>query len=89
MQNILSSSLLSKFIKIKIHRTKILPDVVHGRDTWSLTLMEECRLRMFENRVLRGIFGPKRDEVTRKWRKLCNKELIDLYSSSNIVQVIK
>jgi len=51
--------------------------------------MEECRLRMFENRVLRGIFGPKRDEVTRKWRKLCNKELIDLYSSSNIVQVIK
>jgi len=89
VQNILSSSLLSKNINIKIHRTIILPDVVHGCDTWSLTLTEECRLRMFENRVLRSIFGPKRDEVTRKWRKLCNEELSDLYSSSNIVWVIK
>jgi len=70
VQNILSSSLLSKNIKIKIHRTIILPDVVHGCDTWFLTLREERRLRVFENRVLRSVFGPKRDEITRKWKKL-------------------
>ena len=69
VQNILSSSLLSKNIRIKIHRTIILPHV-HGCDTWSLTLRKECRLRMYENRVLRGIFGSKRDEVTWEWRKL-------------------
>jgi hypothetical protein len=62
--------LLSKNIKSKIYRTIILPDVVHGCDTWSLKLREECRLRMFEKRVLRSIFGPKRDKVTREWRKL-------------------
>ena len=64
MQNLLSSSLLSKNIKIKIHRTIILPVVLYGCETWSLTLREERRLRVFENRVLRRIFGPKRDEVT-------------------------
>ena len=69
VQKILSSSLLSKNIRIKIHRTIILPHV-HGCDTWSLTLRKECRLRMYENRVLRGIFGSKRDEVTWEWRKL-------------------
>jgi hypothetical protein len=66
----LSSGLLSKNIKIKIQRTIILPDVVHGCATWSLTLREERRLRVFENRVLRSIFGAKRDKVKREWRKL-------------------
>ena len=75
---ILSSSLLSKNIKIKIYRTIILPVVLYGCETWSLTLREERRLRVFENRVLRRIFGPKRDEVTREWRKLHNEELNDL-----------
>jgi len=58
-------------------------------ETWSLTSREECRLKIFENRVLRGIFGPKRDEVTGEWRRLQNEELNDLYSSPNIVRVIK
>jgi len=63
--------------------------VSYGCESWSLKLREERRLRVFENRVLRGIFGPKRDEVTGEWRKLHNEELNDLYSSPNIVQVIK
>jgi hypothetical protein len=63
--------------------------VLYGCETWSLTLREERRLRVFENRVLRRIFGPKRDEVTEEWRKLHNEELNDLYSSPNIVRVIK
>jgi len=66
VQNLLSSSLLSKNIKIKIYRTKMLPVLLFGRRTWSLTLREEHRLRILENRVLRTIFGPKRDEVTRE-----------------------
>jgi hypothetical protein len=66
VQNILSSSMLSKNIKIKIYRTIILSVVVYGCETWSLTLREERRVRVFENRVLRRIFGPKRDEVTRE-----------------------
>jgi len=74
-------------LKIKIYKTIILP-VVYGCETWSLTLREECRLRVFENRVLR-IFGPKRNEVTREWRKLHNEELNDLYSSPSIVRMIK
>ena len=64
MQSLLSSSLLSKKLKIKIYRTKILPVVLYGCETWSLTLREERRLRVYENRVLRRVFGPKRDEVT-------------------------
>ena len=88
VQNLLSSSLLSKNLKIKIYRTIILPVVLYGCETWSLTLREECRLRVFENRVLRRIFGPKRDEVTGEWRKLHNEELNNLYSSPNIVWVI-
>ena len=64
MQNISSSSLLSKNLNIKISRTIIFPVVLYGCETWSLTLREERRLRMFENRVLRRIFGPKRDDVT-------------------------
>jgi len=62
--NLLSSSLLSKNLKIKIYRTIIFPVVLYGRDPWSLTLKEELRQRVFENRVLSRIFGPKRDEVT-------------------------
>jgi hypothetical protein len=80
--------LLSKNTIIKIYRTIILPVVLYGRETWSLTLREEHRLRVFENRVLMRILGPKRDEVTGKWRRLHNKELNDLYSSTNI-RVIK
>jgi hypothetical protein len=64
VQNLLTSCLLSKNVKIKIYRTIILPVVLYGRESWSLTLREECRLRVFDNEVLRRIFGPKRDEVT-------------------------
>jgi len=71
-----------------MYRTIILPFVLYGCETWSLTLREERGLRVFTNRVLR-IFGPKRDEVTGDWRKLLNEELNDLYSSPNIFQVIK
>jgi hypothetical protein len=63
--------------------------VLYGCETWSLTLREEHRLRVFENRVLRRIFGPKRDEVTGSWRKLHNEELYGLYSSSSITGMIK
>jgi len=81
--------LLSKNLKIKIYGTIILPVSLYGCETWSLTLREECRLRLFENRVLKRIFGPMRDEVTREWRKLHNEELNDMFSSPNVVQVIK
>ena len=67
----------------------ILPVVLYGSETWSLTLRKERRLRVFENRVQRGIFGPRRDEGTREWRKLHNEELTDLYCSPSIVRVIK
>jgi hypothetical protein len=76
-----------KKLKIKTHKTVILPVVLYGCETWSLTLREEHRLRVFENRVLR-IFGPKREEDG-SWRKLHNDELHSLYSSPNIVRVIK
>ena len=87
-QNLLSSSLLSKNIKIEIYRTVILPVVLYGCVTWSLTLREEHRMRVSKNRVLSRIFGPKRDEVTGEWRKLHNEGLNDLYSP-NINGVIK
>ena len=83
VQNLLSSRLLPNNTKIKIYRTIILPVVLYGCETWSLILREEHRLR-----VLR-IFGPKRDKITGEWRKLHNEELNDLYSSPNIVEVIK
>ena len=73
--------MLTKNIKLKIHRTIILPVVLYGYETWSLPLREERRLRTFENRLLRRIFGPMRDEVTGEWRKLYNEELNDLYCS--------
>jgi hypothetical protein len=81
--------LLSKNTKIKIYRTIILPGVLYGCETWSLTLRNEHRLRVFENRVLRRIFGSKRDEVTGDWRRLHNAKLINLYSSPNIIRVSK
>jgi hypothetical protein len=82
-QNLLSSSLLSKNGNIKTYRTIILPVVLYGCESWSLAL------RVFENKVLRRIFGPKRAEVIGEWRRLHNKELYALYSSSNIIWVIK
>ena len=88
-QNLLSSSLISKNLKIKIYRNIILPVVLYGCENWSLILREERGLRVFENRVLRRMFGPKRDEVTVEWRKLHNEELNDLYCSPNNVRVIK
>jgi hypothetical protein len=83
------SRLIPKNTKIRLYRTVVLPIVLYGCETWSLTLREEQRLRLFENRVLRGILGPKRDEATREWRRLHNEELNDLYSSPNIIRVIK
>ena len=81
-------STLSKNLKIKIFKTMILLVVLYGCETWSLTLKEECRLRVFENRILRRIFGPKRDE-NRERRRLHNEEFHGLYRSPNIVRVIK
>jgi hypothetical protein len=81
VQNLLSSSLLSKNLNIKIYKTIILPLVVHGCETWSLTLREERKLRVYENMVLRRIFGPKRDDMTGEWRNIHNEEINDLYSS--------
>jgi len=78
--------LLSKNLKIKIHRTLILPLVLYEYETWSLSLRKERNLRVFENRVLRRIFGPKRDEATEEWRKLHNEELNDQYCSPNIIR---
>jgi hypothetical protein len=89
VQSLLSSRLLSRNVKVKIHKTIILPVVLYGCQTWSLTLREEHRLRVFENRVLRGIFGPERDEVTGEWRNLHNGELHNLYSSPDIIKQIK
>jgi hypothetical protein len=81
--------LLSKNTKIRVYRSVILHVVLFGCETWSLTLREEQRLKVFENRVLRRIFGPKRDKVTGEWRRQHNEELNDLYSSPNIIRVIK
>jgi len=89
VQKLLSSRLLSKSLKIKIYRIIILPIVLYGSETWSLTLREERELRVFENMMLRRIFVPRMDEVTGEWRRLHNEELNDLYSSPNIVRVIK
>jgi hypothetical protein len=76
-------------IKVKIYKTIILLVVLYGCETWSLTLREEHRLRVFENMVLRGIFGTKRDEVTGEWRKLHSGQLHNLYSSADIIRQIK
>jgi hypothetical protein len=89
VQSLLSSRLLSRNVKVKMYKTVILPVVLHGCETWSLTMREGHRLRVFENRVLRRIFGPKRDEVTGEWRKLQSGELHNLYSYSDIIRQIK
>jgi len=89
VQNLLSSRLPSKTLKIRIYRTIILAVILYGCETWSLILREERKLRVFENMVLRRIFVPRRDEVTGEWRRLHNEELNDLYSSPNIMRVIK
>jgi len=80
---------IQKVTDQNIYGTIILPIVLYGCETWSLTLREEHRLRVFENKVLRRVFGPRRDKVTGEWRKLHNKELSDLYSLPNIVRVVK
>ena len=86
VQNLLSSRLLSKNLKtkIRVYRTIILPVVLYGCEAWSLTWREERKLRVFENMVLRRIFGPRKDDVTGEWRRLHNEKLNDLYSSPNI-----
>jgi hypothetical protein len=81
--------LLSKNIQIKIYRTTVFPFVLYGCGILSLTLTEEHRLRVFENRVLRRIFAPKRGKTTGEWRRLHNEELNALYSSPNVIQMIK
>jgi len=81
--------LIHKNIKIKIQRITILPVALCGCETWSLTMSEESRLRVCENRLLRKTYEPKRDDVAEKWRELYNEELNDLYSSPNIIRVIE
>ena len=88
VETLLSSRLLSKNLKIKIYKTILLAVVLYGCETWSLILKEESWLRLFENRILRRIFGPKRDE-SGEWRRLHNEELHSLYGSPNIVRAIK
>jgi hypothetical protein len=87
--SLLSSHLLSRNVKVKIYETIILPVVLYGCETWYVTLREEHRLRVFENRVLRSIFGPKGDEVTGEWRQLHSGELRNLYSSPDNIRQIK
>jgi hypothetical protein len=89
VQSLLSSCLLWKNLKMRIYKTIILLMVLYGCETWSVTLMEEHRLRMFENKVLRRIFGPKRDEVMGGRRKQHNEELHDLYFSPSIIRIIR
>ena len=89
IQGVLKIKKLFRRQRVKIYRTIILPIILYGCETWSLTLREERKLRVFENIVLRIIFGPRRDKVTGEWRRLHNEELNDLYSSPNIVRVIK
>jgi hypothetical protein len=89
VQNLLSSRLLSKNLKMRIYKTIILPLVLYGCETWSQTLREEHRLRVFENRLLRRLFGLKRDEVTGEWTKLHNKDLHNLYCLRSIIRIMK
>jgi hypothetical protein len=89
VQNISSSRLLPKNVKVRTYKTIILPVVLYGCEKWSLTLREKHKLRVFENRVLRRIFGPKKVEVKGGWKKLHNEELHNLYSSPSIIRIIK
>ena len=81
--------MITENLYAQIYCTIILPVVLYGCETWSLTLREECRLRVFKDRVLRGIFGPKKDDITGEWRRLHNEELYDLHSLPTIFRVIK
>ena len=87
VQTLLSSRLLYKNLKIEVYKTIILPVVLYGCEAWRLALREECRLRVFENRILRRMFGSKRD-VNGEWRRFY-EELHSLYRSPNIVRVIE
>jgi hypothetical protein len=87
--NLLSSRLLQKNLKVRMYKNTILPLVLYGSETCSLTLWEKYKLRVCENMVLKRIFGPKRDVVTRGWRKLHNEELCDFYSSPSVIKFIK
>ena len=88
VQTLLSSRLLSKNLKIRIYRAIILPVVLNGCEACSIALWEERRIRVFENRILRWVSGPKRDENV-EWRWFHNEEMYSLYRSPNIVKVIK
>jgi hypothetical protein len=83
---LLSSRLLPRNVKAIIYKTIILPVALYGCETWSLTLREEHRLRVFENRVRSRIFGPKRDELTGEWRKMHKEERHNFYSSADIIR---
>ena len=85
----MSSQLLSKNIKLKIYKTVVLPVIFYGCETWTLTLREEKRLQVFENKVLRKIFGPKSEEQTGEWRRLHNGELRDLHGKPDIMRIVK
>jgi hypothetical protein len=89
IQSLLSSCLLSKNLMIKLYKTMTLPVVLYGCETWSLALREGNRLKGYENRVLRRIFGLKREEVAGGWRRLHNEELHNLYASPNVIREIK
>jgi hypothetical protein len=89
VQSFLSSRLLSRYVKVKIYETIVLPVILYGCETWSVTLREEHRLRVFEYRVLRRIFGHKSDQVTEEWTKLRSAWLRNLYSSPHIIRQIK
>jgi hypothetical protein len=89
VQNLLSSWLLSKIVKIKLYKIITLPVVLYGCETWSLTIREEHRLKVFESGVLKRVFGTRRDGVTGGWRKLHNEKLCNLYSLQSIISVIK
>jgi hypothetical protein len=89
VQNLLSSRLLSKNVKVRLYKTIIFTVVLYGCETWSLAVREEHKLRVFENRMLRRIFGTKRNGVTGGWRKLHNEELHNLFPSPSIIRIIK
>jgi hypothetical protein len=80
---------LSRNVKVKIYKTMIVPVVLYGHETWSLILREEHRLKVFEKRVLKGIFGPKRDKVKGEWRKLHSRTPHNMYSSPHVIRQIK
>ena len=89
VQKLLTSRLISRKLKLKIYRTVILPVILYGCESWSTTLADEHKLHVFENKVLRKIYGPKRDEMTGEWRRLHNEELHGLYDSPDVVKIMK